>query len=1007
MLPKFIPNIFASASLEQEGSNKNNHLQATESPYLSQVRKIAVFVDPYSTGCVVAQEMQKRGFLIIALWTTGFSDAMKLHVPKSCGRMDYFAQVDQQSTLEETRKVLLDAAAGHVIVACLAGGEAGVDYADALSEYLEQTRGEGSGTWTGESAAATSGSKVLGSEKNRSLSNQAILSNGTKIPNRRDKYVQQELIKQAGLRSVRQAGSDKFEDVEGFLKTEAYPVVLKPNESAGSDGVKLCYSFEEAKEHFEKLMSSQLVNGGECPSVLCQEFLKGTEYVVDHVSRDGVHKTCMIWVYDKRKANGASFVYFGMKPVDPTTERANILINYTRRVLDAMGILHGPTHAEIMMTAEGPCLVEMNCRAHGGDGCWRPLAVALTGGYSQVEVTADAYTDPKSFSRVPDKPSYPFKAFGQEVIFVNYSCGKVKSTPGYDVVRAMPSYVHMDGLVSPGTEVDYTIDLVSGIGSVIVMHQDEEVVKRDIEFIRYLEDINGFFVYETKLENLKRPRGEDIVFETSAPPVGTKDGKPLHRRVFSSDGPSLIRHMSNDRPELRGPLVKRMTTVDSSQEAVVIVDPYSTGCCVAEEIMKRGFSVIALWTKGFAPEMKTHVPLSCGTLNYLDEVEEADTLMETSEVVHMAAGKLRVVACLAGGEAGVDLADKLSEYMKVRTNGTNIPNRRDKKVQQEIIRKHGLRSVRQAGGAKFADVEDFLKTEPYPVVLKPVESAGSDGVKLCHSFQEAEEHFYVLMKSQMVNGGQCPAVLCQEFLRGKEYVVDHVSRDGEHKTVMVWVYDKRPCHGSAFVYFGCIPVDSDSPEAKILIPYVRGVLDALEFKNGPSHAEVMMTPDGPCLVEMNCRSHGGDGNWRPLCLALNGGYSQVEATVDAYLDKNQFMIIPDKPPSPFKAAGQEVILVSYGRGTVKATPGFEDIKQLPSFVYLETGVRPGSWVDYTVDLFTGIGSVILMHHDVNVVNEDIRRIRQMEKNNELFVFENHVGSMRSPSLMGISKLTID
>ena len=115
-------------------------------------------------------------------------------------------------------------------------------------------------------------------------------------------------------------------------------------------------------------MEGQLVNGGDCPSVLCQEFLKGTEYVVDHVSRDGVHKTCMIWVYDKRVANGANFVYFGMKPVDPSTPLASILINYTRRVLDAMQILHGPSHGEVMMTEDGPCLVEMNCRAHGGDG---------------------------------------------------------------------------------------------------------------------------------------------------------------------------------------------------------------------------------------------------------------------------------------------------------------------------------------------------------------------------------------------------------------------------------------------------------------------------------------------------------------------------------------------------------------------------------------------------------------------------------------------------------------
>jgi len=80
-------------------------------------------------------------------------------------------------------------------------------------------------------------------------------------------------------------------------------------------------------------------------------------------------------------------------------------------------------------------------------------------------------------------------------------------------------------------------------------------------------------------------------------------------------------------------------------------------------------------------------------------------------------------------------------------------------------------------------VEEFLQTESYPVVVKPVESAGSDGVKLCHTFQEAQEHFYVLMNSQRKVGNKEGAVLCQEFLRGKEYVVDHVSRDGVHKTV--------------------------------------------------------------------------------------------------------------------------------------------------------------------------------------------------------------------------------
>ncbi|VEU36174.1 unnamed protein product [Pseudo-nitzschia multistriata] len=501
-----------------------------------------------------------------------------------------------------------------------------------------------------------------------------------------------------------------------------------------------------------------------------------------------------------------------------------------------------------------------------------------------------------------------------------------------------------------------------------------------------MEQINGFFVYESQPTQLTNP--DDKVRRTKA---GTKN----HRRLLSADGPNLLRMMSNDRPELCRPLVRHMTTIDSSKEAVVITDPYSTGCVVASEVMKRGFSVIALWTKDISDELRYHTPLSCSGMNeFFATIEEKDDLMATMEEIYNVAGTKKIVACFAGGEIGVDLADRLSERMKLRTNGTKHFNRRDKKVQQEIIRKHGLRSVRQAGGAEFSEVEEFLKTESYPVVLKPNEAAGSEGVKLCNSFEEAKEHFEALMASQLQVGGPCPSVLCQEFLRGKEYVIDHVSRDGIHKTTMLWSYDKRPLNGSDFVYFGTLPVDANSPEAKILIPYVRGILDAMEIANGASHAEVMMTPNGPCLVEMNVRAHGGDGNWVPLASALTGGYTQVDATVDCYLDKQKFATIPDVYPSPFNAAGQEVYLVSRGRGKVRFTPGFEVIRSLPSFVYLETGVMPGGYVDFTVDLFTAIGSVMLMHKDPAVVDADIKKIREMEANNEIIEYEPQLATLK-------------
>jgi biotin carboxylase len=281
-----------------------------------------------------------------------------------------------------------------------------------------------------------------------------------------------------------------------------------------------------------------------------------------------------------------------------------------------------------------------------------------------------------------------------------------------------------------------------------------------------------------------------------------------------------------------------------------------------------------------------------------------------------------------------------------------------------------------------------------PVVVKPVESAGSDGVKLCTTVEEAEEHFTLLMTSQRKVGSQNASVLCQEFLKGKEYVVDHVSRDGVHKTTMVWMYDKRKANGGDFVYYGMIPVDVQSKEAQEMIPYVRGVLDALGMKNGPSHGEVMMTQRGPCLVEMNCRAHGGDGAWDPLARELTGGFTQVNGSIDSYMDQVAFDKIPDLPPSPFKASGQNVMLVSFAQGTIKSTPGYDKIRTMESFVSLETNYEVGSKVERTVDIFSSVGSVILMHHDVETLKKDINTIRQMEIDNALFEFQ------EEPTLLG-------
>jgi hypothetical protein len=86
-----------------------------------------------------------------------------------------------------------------------------------------------------------------------------------------------------------------------------------------------------------------------------------------------------------------------------------------------------------------------------------------------------------------------------------------------------------------------------------------------------------------------------------------------------------------------------------------------------------------------------------------------------------------------------------------------------------------------------------------------------------------------------------------------EYIVDCVSRDGEHKCVAVWAYDKRPVNGAPFVYFGQRPLSVADPVVPKVIEYTYCVLDALGIENGATHSEMIVDASSgePCLVECN------------------------------------------------------------------------------------------------------------------------------------------------------------
>merc|ERR1712176_494816 len=86
--------------------------------------------------------------------------------------------------------------------------------------------------------------------------------------------------------------------------------------------------------------------------------------------------------------------------------------------------------------------------------------------------------------------------------------GVVKSTPGYEVIKGLESFVCLETAIQPGVKIDYTTDLFTNVGSVIVLHSDPAQVAKDVETIRQMERDCTLFELEPRAEILSRPRAE-------------------------------------------------------------------------------------------------------------------------------------------------------------------------------------------------------------------------------------------------------------------------------------------------------------------------------------------------------------------------------------------------------------------------------------------------------------------------------------------------------------------
>ena len=228
-----------------------------------------------------------------------------------------------------------------------------------------------------------------------------------------EKLCMHRALERAGLRSIRTSRIDSAEDLESFWR--GTPVVLKPTRSGGTVGFHLCRTLDECIEALGEIDGSVDWVGGGDNVAIAQDFIEGPEYIVNTLSRDGVHRVTDMWAYHKQNV-GIGMAYDCAMTVTDPSEREEELARYALDVLRATGMSEGPAHLEIKDDSRGPVLIEINARPMGGAFSRQSLDRCL--GHHITDLALRSAVDPGFIDTLPEGIP-PMKEFILKVMIVH------------------------------------------------------------------------------------------------------------------------------------------------------------------------------------------------------------------------------------------------------------------------------------------------------------------------------------------------------------------------------------------------------------------------------------------------------------------------------------------------------------------------------------------------------------------------------------------------------------
>lgn len=212
------------------------------------------------------------------------------------------------------------------------------------------------------------------------------------------------------------------DELDRIIEKIEFPCISKPTDNSGSRGVMLIHNESELRDAVA--YSSE---NGRSGGVIVEEYMRGSEVSVEIIVTEGVPH--VLNVTDKLTTGAPHFVEMGHSQPSRLGEgNLDKIRDLACRAVMAVGIKSGPAHVEIMLTENGPKMVELGARM-GGD-CITTHLVPLSTGIDMIEATMRL----ASGENCDIAPKF---SKGSAIRYFNAPNGKITAITGVDEAKAI------------------------------------------------------------------------------------------------------------------------------------------------------------------------------------------------------------------------------------------------------------------------------------------------------------------------------------------------------------------------------------------------------------------------------------------------------------------------------------------------------------------------------------------------------------------------------------------